>query len=533
MGGDYYYCPHCSKAIPFDDIRKKLDQQYDLRNRQIKEREDQLAKEHSNWEQQFKGYMDTTDSTKYYDIIICIESLLGIESGWKVKSCERGKQLYEKMKNEPIVKVGVIGLRNKGKSFLLNKFLKKSLPKGTSIKTEGLSIKYPSESDLKNQRNYILLDSAGSEVPLLDYEKKLKKLNREEAFAQLEIIAKDKTLTELFLQKFIISSCDMLCLVVGVLTYPEQKLLNRIEKTLKTLMNTNKIYKKLFVIHNLESFVEKEQVEDYIREYLKNSATFELKENNYIKTGNENKKKKNQNNKYYVETFDTEDETPLQVFHLIMANDFSNAGEYYNDFTIDYLKEHLNSFTNIKSFPVIEKIKESFIQFSEEAFENPIHKEDITIADDLTIKLNPEKKILFKKCFIDEMGFSNFFASGFEPNYWIYKDKEKINITFESSGTVKEIEPNCEYIGDRIIFSISGNKEIKIPEENEDVKIFQNSIKQGKFNFQIKLPNSNDIKLQDPDDPEFEKGSTEKGTGGIYTFSYKLSKKDKKKKVYE
>ena len=35
---------------------------------------------------------------KYYDIIICFESLLGIESGWKVKSCEAEKQLYEKMK---------------------------------------------------------------------------------------------------------------------------------------------------------------------------------------------------------------------------------------------------------------------------------------------------------------------------------------------------------------------------------------------------------------------------------------------------
>ena len=170
MGSDYY-CPHCSKAIPLDDIRKKLDQQYNLRIKQIKEREDQLAKEHYKWEQQFKSFMDTTDSAKYYDIIICIESLLGIESGWKVKSCERGKQLYEKMKNEPIIKVGVIGLRNKGKSFLLNKFLNKSLPKGTSMKTEGLSIKYPSERDLRNLRNYILLDSVGFEMPLLDYEK--------------------------------------------------------------------------------------------------------------------------------------------------------------------------------------------------------------------------------------------------------------------------------------------------------------------------------------------------------------------------
>ena len=79
-----------------------------------------------------------------------------------------------------------------------------------------------------------------------------------------------------------------------------------------------------------------------------------------------------------------------------MANDFSNAGEYYNEFTINFLKENLNSFTNIKSFPVIEKIKESFIKFSKDAFEKEFNKEDVTIADDLTIKLNPEKKYYLK-----------------------------------------------------------------------------------------------------------------------------------------
>ena len=101
---------------------------------------------------------------------------------------------------------------------------------------------------------------------------------------------------------------------------------------------------------------------------------------------------------------------------------------------INYLKDRLNTFINIKSFPVIVEIKISFIKFSEEAFENPIKINEINIADDLTIKLNKEKKNLFKKCFIDEMGFSNFFGRGFEPNYFVTKDYEKINISFEASG---------------------------------------------------------------------------------------------------
>ena len=227
-------------------------------------------------------------------------------------------------------------------------------------------------------------------------------------------------------------------------------------------------------------------------------------------------------------------DSAIQVFHLIMANEFSTFGEYYNDFTINFLNYQLNSFTNIKSFPFIEKIKDHFINFSEEAFENPIKESEINISNDLIIQLKPEKKIVFKKCFIDEMGFSNFFGSGFEPNYWVYKDDDKISITFEASGKVKDITPDCEYNKDgNLIFSISGNKEIKVPTEEKNTKYFENSIKQGKFNINIKLPFNNEFKLESPDDPEFIKGNTESGTGGIYTFNYKLSNKAKKKKVYD
>ena len=80
-----------------------------------------------------------------------------------------------------------------------------------------------------------------------------------------------------------------------------------------------------------------------------------------------------------------------------MGNEFDEAGNYYNEFAMNYLKDHLNSFTNIKSFPVIEKIKESFIKLSAEAFENPIKGNEVSIANDLAIKLNEGKKIIFKK----------------------------------------------------------------------------------------------------------------------------------------
>jgi hypothetical protein len=411
-----------------------------------------------------------------------------------------------------------------------SKVFKKTLPKGTSIKTEGLSIKYPNEEDIKDNRNYILLDSAGTEEPLLDYDMKLMEFNQDEALNQLELIAKDKTLTELFLQQFIIISSDILLFVVGVLTYSEQKLLNKIQKILKQ----KKGNKKLFIIHNLQNFIEQKQIEEYLEDYLKHSATFTLKETTFTKT-NKSSSDLNENSKYFVEIYNknNNENSSLQVFHLIMANEFSKAGEYYNKFAIKFLNDQLNSFTNIKSFPVIENLKDAFIKFSEEAFENPITESEINISSDLTIQLKPEKKIVFKKCFIDEMGFSNFFGSGFEPNYWVYKDKDKINITFEASGKITGITPDCDMKDGNLIFSITGNKEIKTPLEDTNTKCYQNSIKQGKFNLNIKLPSNNELKIEKPDDPDFIKGTTDNGTGGIYTFTYQLSSKDKKKKVYD
>ena len=102
----------------------------------------------------------------YYDVIVHINSVKEINKGWKIEMSERGKKNYEYFKNENVLKLGVIGNANKGKSFFLSKISKISLPSGMSIKTEGLSIKYPDLNIFKN-RKIVLLDSAGLETPVL------------------------------------------------------------------------------------------------------------------------------------------------------------------------------------------------------------------------------------------------------------------------------------------------------------------------------------------------------------------------------
>ena len=146
---------------------------------------------------------------------------------------------------------------------------------GTSIHTEGLSVKYPELKGHK-QRNLILLDSAGLETPVLrknnnsvnninnkgnnnDIDPKEKDKEKEQN-KEFKESARDKIMTEIFLQSFIIKVSDILLVVVGKLTYSEQLLINKI-KIESQRQNKNTI----FIVHNLQEFRTKEQVENYIK----------------------------------------------------------------------------------------------------------------------------------------------------------------------------------------------------------------------------------------------------------------------------
>ena len=105
----------------------------------------------------------------FYDVIINIKSVKDISKGWEIKMTEKGKKNFNKYRNTELLTIGVIGNSNKGKSFILSKISNINFPSGTSIKTEGLSIKYPELEQFRN-RKIVLLDSAGLETPVLNEE---------------------------------------------------------------------------------------------------------------------------------------------------------------------------------------------------------------------------------------------------------------------------------------------------------------------------------------------------------------------------
>ena len=455
----------------------------------------------------------------FYDVIIDIKSIKDINKGWPIKMSQKAKSSYKDFKNQEIIKIGVIGNSDKGKSFLLSKISKINLPSGTSIRTEGLSIKYPDLKGFEN-RKIALLDSAGLETPVLKVEEDNNNLEKKSEKDLFKEKSREKLITELFLQNYIINNSDILIVVVGILTYSEQKLLNRI----KTEIKRAKINKPLFIIHNLITYTSVEQVEDYINNFLLKSLTFNLELGHKISTKTETKK-----GTYYYEK-----NTEPKIYHLIFANEGSDAGKHYNQYTLEFLENSFQNVTDLKTFDVIETVKNRFIEISKEIIEktnqtkendnksNKTIKNDKDIFDNSNaelIKLNNPKEIILKKCLIDELGFSNLKANGFEPTYNYYKKDNTIIVRVEAPGNCK-LNSEIDYAGEYTIIKLNGEKKKdKEPEKIED-NLF-NSREIGDFSLDIPLKTDDFLLSNDIPNISDKKG--------VFILEYKLSDKNKTK----
>ena len=454
------------------------------------------------------GTFSTPHSQKdFYDVVVQIDSIKSIKKGWKICMTERGKKNYEKYKNEKIVKIGVVGNANKGKSFLLSKISKMSLPSGMSVKTEGLSIKYPELKGNQNRR-IVLLDSAGLETPVLDSGKNnLEGKDKNEIFKEK---CRDKLITELFLQNYIIHNSDILIAVVDILSFSEQKLLLKLKKEIENAKRNQPV----IVIHNLKTYTTIEQVDDYIENTLLKSATFKLEKGPIVDTKNINFKIK------YILYEKANEKTPA-IFHLIYANENSKAGSYYNGFTLNFIENSYQSITNHTSYDVIETTKERFIQVSKEILEKKEKENDIT-KDSFDerypnyIKLKRDKEITLKKCFIDEIGFSNLITNGFEPKYNVFKKDNKIIIRVEAPGNCPMVAEKIVQ-GERFIIRLSGEKKKDIVPEKLEDNIY-NKREIGKFFLDIPLSSKEYIFSEKP--PTFDYHS------GVQFIEYELKGKE-------
>lgn len=456
----------------------------------------------------------------FYDVVINIRSISSLltPEGWPIKWNINRKEILKNTNEKKLFKIGVLGNGNMGKSFLLSRLFGEKIPSGYSIITEGLSIKHNFE------KGYTILDSAGLQTPLLkEYEKEeeqrkdKKKFNLRESsiekdFKEYENLYKDKTQTENFIQNLILYLSDMLLIVVGKITFNEQRLINKIKKEIE-LGNVDENKKKqIFIIHNLINFQTKKQVEEHIKNTLLKSASFKLTETKDINKSQEKKEEIF----YFVEN-----ESVFQTFHLIMAREGTEAGDYYNQYTYDFLKEKFNNFTLRTPLSIIEEVKNRFVDWSTDLLEEKIEHDNIEILKDekngfeksyvFKTKEGENKTIIPKACISDELGFSIYRSNGYEPPYNYFTDDKYLILKLEIPGKV-EIE-DCYANLDTNELIVTGNK----TEDGENIKL-KNTRKFGKFNLHIHYGSQIKLAEEEPieDEKKEEKDAKKKGEDGIF-----------------
>lgn len=275
--------------------------------------------------------------------------------GWNFYMNEEGLNISQSKENPEILAIGVMGNRNKGKSFIFQALLGASLKTGTTINTIGISIKY-----LDNK--YVLLDCAGSESPILGEN------------ANMLEISIDKLFTKAFLESYILRKSNVLLIVVGILTFSEQKLINKIIKNLENLRydNNDKInLKNLVIIHNLQTYESVYDVEKYINETLLKSASFKIKRDgtNFLESS-----------EFFFDINKT------FVEHFIYAKENSEGSNKYNQKTINSIKSLYKISTSKYQYDYKESINEHFKYMINKMYDGKLDLELTEIKENDEVK---------------------------------------------------------------------------------------------------------------------------------------------------
>ena len=546
---------------------KKVDNQIKEKDNQIEKlskckKENELLKKENDSLRRVINQGETKEeylikpAEEFYDVIIDIKSINSLRNeGWKILHNEQRKEAYNKIIGEETMKIGVLGLNNVGKSFLLKKIAIPNLPSGYSIETKGISIKYadPKDNNDEEIKGICILDSAGFETPLLKEEKLINnnkviikdKKNGDELenaikFDEIEDdLARDKAQTERFIEQLIISLSDMVILVVGKLTRTEQRLISRIKNMVKK-NERNKI-KSIIIVHNLAQYHKKIEVENHINYYLKKSATFKLGPKDYL--GNNKIFKGRQ---YFYEI--TDDSKELQVFHYIMAKEGTEAGDYHNPFTLELIKQQYNSFNDRKPINIPDEIIKLFSELSTDIIGEKMDCQKLG-KDNNLIKLvednqnnNAKKKtrLNVQNAYIDQDGNYLKNKGKFEPKYSLsfYKEKKAkkeddeedededeenydkyLLLRLEIPGnilklTARSTDPKTEKFKGIVIKGIKKKDEFK-EQSKEDFTVISDNRSYEEFSYFIELKRNLELT---------ERGA--KGSTGIYEIQFDKRNKE-------
>ncbi len=258
-----------------------------------------------------------------------------------------------------------------------------------------------------------------------------------EYITQIEKFKRDKVITNEFIKKFVLyNSIVNIYIVNSELDLEEQ---NFYKNFLEDKIN--------IVIHNLKTFKKIDEVQEYINKYLLLENIFKFEKISFTKMKFFNMENQKENKYYYKQIIQNNEK--IQIIHLFMANDRSDAGNYYNHSTFNFIKKLIETNFNFIKFNIIEKVREFLFDHSEEFFNEPLENiDDIKIIEENNKRLlkytNKEKPFELKECYVDELGNANFIQTNYKPSYRAYKVKCNDN-NEESNKLFLDIERRSRY----------------------------------------------------------------------------------------
>lgn len=348
----------------------------------------------------------------------------------------------------------MIGNYSKGKTFLLELLTRKKMPHGFNVNTQGISIVYLKDEENK-QLPVIALDTKGGGNPLdlslsFNNEDTAHSISEMESDSLTEKL-RDHGATEDLLQNFILEEASIIIVVVADLTFDDQKLVNKIKSKFKAHST-----KKIIVVHNL---YHSHHILD-VQAKIKNSilTSFPLVENEFLN------KEKSKNDIYYV------DKSKNMVPHVILAKQYSEAGDYYNEPTINYIKDNLNSNDNAKSVDIIQAFH-GYIQNHCNDYiqgDSTFNKDDIKLiktdeGKPAQLKLENIKSIKMKAVYADVFGDLQVFKDGLQLNYTLYlelasKEEKLLCLKIECPEECTDVKVRIQESLDDFWIEVKGKK---------------------------------------------------------------------------
>jgi len=457
------------------------------------------------------------------------------KDGWTAIFSKDGYNRYLKsFKNEKGEKfekivVGIVGMYNRGKSYLLKRILnnKNYGPKdGFLVTRHGLTCGFP---DLP----IITLELEGKNNPLLQSEYSNSN--------DIKSIIRDQKVCEILFSDFIIKESNILIAVIEQLNFVEQEMIITLIERLKQKEDDYCEKRRLIVIHNLMDINKPEEIEKYVNNILLQS--FFLKKKEYVINP------KNPNIRLNIYEQLTSDNR-LCIVHLVIGNDDSEGvRKKYNEPAFRYIRDCISITEMSRCFDILDAFKKFIIDNSYKFMrDNYFTENSLEIGEkqlkkvyvDKDRKKPPEEKIIIPiklKNKIDTINLKSFYFSSDDKHYFsnsieplystriIEKNEEHyLEVTFEMFGKLEDLTCNIEYDNDKvIIIEIRGkNKEINIIGNEESIKKEVGNLKYEYFNFQVQINKyiKNKYEIEIIDEKIIKKEDIE---NGIYTLLFPIN----------